>query len=167
MFITIAGAGAAGGIVGYFVRKNVAESKIATAEETAIRIIQDAEQAGETKRKEALMEAKEEIHRMRSEMERENKERRSDLQRQERRLLQKEENLDRKIDSFEKKEEHLALKETKLNESQAKVDELYQKQLGELERLSGLSTEDAKKELLLSVEEEVKHESAMMIKEFE
>ena len=167
MFITIAGAGAAGGIVGYFVRKNVAESKIATAEETAIRIIQDAEQAGETKRKEALMEAKEEIHRMRSEMERENKERRSDLQRQERRLLQKEENLDRKIDSFEKKEEHLALKETKLNESQAKVDELYQKQLGELERLSGLSTEDAKKELLLSVEEEVKHESAMMIKELE
>lgn len=113
------------------------------------------------------MEAKEEIHRMRSEMERENKERRSDLQRQERRLLQKEENLDRKIDSFEKKEEHLALKETKLNESQAKVDELYQKQLGELERLSGLSTEDAKKELLLSVEEEVKHESAMMIKELE
>ena len=167
MFITIAGAGAAGGIVGYFVRKNGAESKIATAEETAIRIIQDAEQAGETKRKEALMEAKEEIHRMRSEMERENKERRSDLQRQERRLLQKEENLDRKIDSFEKKEEHLALKETKLNESQAKVDELYQKQLGELERLSGLSTEDAKKELLLSVEEEVKHESAMMIKELE
>ena len=156
MFITIAGAGAAGGIVGYFVRKNVAESKIATAEQT-----------GEAKRKEALMEAKEEIHRLRSEMERENKERRSDLQRQERRLLQKEENLDRKIDSFEKKEEHLALKETKLNESQAKVDELYQKQLGELERLSGLSTEDAKKELLLSVEEQVKHESAMMIKELE
>ena len=167
MFITIAGAGAAGGIVGYFVRKNVAESKIATAEETAIRIIQEAEQTGEAKRKEALMEAKEEIHRLRSEMERENKERRSDLQRQERRLLQKEENLDRKIDSFEKKEEHLALKETKLNESQAKVDELYQKQLGELERLSGLSTEDAKKELLLSVEEQVKHESAMMIKELE
>ena len=93
LFITIAGAGAAGGIVGYFVRKNVAESKIATAEETAIRIIQDAEQAGETKRKEALMEAKEEIHRMRSEMERENKERRSDLQRQERRLLQKKKTL--------------------------------------------------------------------------
>ena len=153
--------------MGYFVRKNVAESKIATAEETAIRIIQEAEQTGEAKRKEALMEAKEEIHRLRSEMERENKERRSDLQRQERRLLQKEENLDRKIDSFEKKEEHLALKETKLNESQAKVDELYQKQLGELERLSGLSTEDAKKELLLSVEEQVKHESAMMIKELE
>ncbi len=167
LFITIAGAGTVGGVVGYFIRKNVAESKIATAEETAIRIIQEAEQTGENKRKEALMEAKEEIHRLRSEMDRENKERRSDLQRQERRLLQKEENLDRKIDSFEKKEEHLAIKESKLNESQAKVDELYKKQLSELERLSGLSTEDAKKELLLSVEEEVKHESAMMIKELE
>ncbi|WP_418808623.1 ribonuclease Y, partial [Phascolarctobacterium faecium] len=109
----------------------------------------------------------EEIHRMRSEMERENKERRSDIQRQERRLLQKEENLDRKIESFEKKEEHLAVRETFLSDSQAKVDALYQKQLGELERLSGLSTEDAKKELLQSVEEEVKHETAMLIKDLE
>lgn len=82
---------------------------------------------------------------MRSEMERENKERRSDIQRQERRLLQKEENLDRKIESFEKKEEHLAVRETFLSDSQAKVDALYQKQLGELERLSGLSTEELKK----------------------
>ena len=79
MFITIAGAGTVGGVVGYFIRKNVAESKIATAEETAIRIVQEAEQTGEAKRKEALMEAKEEIHRLRSEMDRENKERRSDL----------------------------------------------------------------------------------------
>lgn len=100
-------------------------------------------------------------------MERENKERRSDIQRQERRLLQKEENLDRKIESFEKKEEHLAVRETFLSDSQAKVDALYQKQLGELERLSGLSTEDAKKELLQSVEEEVKHETAMLIKDLE
>lgn len=164
--ITI-GAGAVGGAIGYLVRKNVAENKIATAEETAIRIIQDAEQTGEAKRKEALVEAKEEIHRMRSEMERENKERRSDIQRQERRLLQKEENLDRKIESFEKKEEHLAVREAFLSDSQAKVDALYQKQLGELERLSGLSTEDAKKELLQSVEEEVKHETAMLIKDLE
>ena len=150
--ITI-GAGAVGGAIGYLVRKNVAENKIATAEETAIRIIQEAEQTGEAKRKEALVEAKEEIHRMRSEMERENKERRSDIQ--------------RKIESFEKKEEHLAVRETFLSDSQAKVDALYQKQLGELERLSGLSTEDAKKELLQSVEEEVKHETAMLIKDLE
>ena len=101
--------GLAGGAVGYLVRKNVAESKIATAEEQAIRIVQDAEQAGEAKRKEMMMEAKEEIHRLRSDMERENKDRRNDLQRQERRLLQKEENLDRKIESFERKEEKLAL----------------------------------------------------------
>lgn len=92
--------GLAGGAVGYLVRKNVAEGKIATAEEQAIRIVQDAEQTGEAKRKEIMMEAKEEIHRLRSEMERENKDRRNDLQRQERRLLQKEENLDRKIESL-------------------------------------------------------------------
>ena len=124
--------GLAGGAIGYLVRKNVAESKIATAEETAIRIIQEAEQSGEAKRKEALMEAKEEIHRMRSEMERENKERRADLQRHERRLVQKEENLDKKIDSFERKEEKLASKEARLNATQEKVDALYQKQLDEL-----------------------------------
>ena len=159
--------GLAGGAIGYLVRKNVAESKIATAEETAIRIIQEAEQSGEAKRKEALMEAKEEIHRMRSEMERENKERRADLQRHERRLVQKEENLDKKIDSFERKEEKLASKEARLNATQEKVDALYQKQLDELERLSGLTSEEAKQELLDSLADEVKHESAMLIKDLE
>jgi ribonuclease Y len=159
--------GLAGGAIGYLVRKNVAESKIATAEETAIRIIQEAEQTGEAKRKEALMEAKEEIHRMRSEMERENKERRADLQRHERRLVQKEENLDKKIDSFERKEEKLASKEARLNAAQDKVDALYQKQLEELERLSGLTSEEAKQELLDSLADEVKHESAMLIKDLE
>ena len=159
--------GLAGGAIGYLVRKNVAESKIATAEETAIRIIAEAEQTGETKRKEALMEAKEEIHRMRSEMERENKERRADLQRHERRLVQKEENLDKKIDSFERKEEKLAHKEARLVATQEKVDALYQKQLYELERLSVLTSEEAKQELLDSLADEVKHESAMLIKDLE
>ena len=159
--------GLAGAAIGYLVRKNVAESKIATAEETAIRIIAEAEQTGEAKRKEALMEAKEEIHRMRSEMERENKERRADLQRHERRLVQKEENLDKKIDSFERKEEKLASKEARLNAAQDKVDALYQKQMDELERLSGLTSEEAKQELLDSLADEVKHESAMLIKDLE
>ena len=113
------------------------------------------------------MEAKEEIHRMRSEMERENKERRADLQRHERRLVQKEENLDKKIDSFERKEEKLASKEARLNATQEKVDALYQKQLDELERLSGLTSEEAKQELLDSLADEVKHESAMLIKDLE
>lgn len=159
--------GLAGAAIGYLVRKNVAESKIATAEETAIRIIAEAEQTGEAKRKEAVMEAKEEIHRMRSEMERENKERRADLQRHERRLVQKEENLDKKIDSFERKEEKLASKEARLNAAQDKVDALYQKQMDELERLSGLTSEEAKQELLDSLADEVKHESAMLIKDLE
>ncbi len=159
--------GLAGAAIGYLVRKNVAESKIATAEEIAIRIIAEAEQTGEAKRKEAVMEAKEEIHRMRSEMERENKERRADLQRHERRLVQKEENLDKKIDSFERKEEKLASKEARLNAAQDKVDALYQKQLEELERLSGLTSEEAKQELLDSLADEVKHESAMLIKDLE
>ena len=145
--------GLAGGAVGYLVRKNVAESKIATAEEQAIRIVQDAEQAGEAKRKEMMMEAKEEIHRLRSEMERENKDRRSDLQRQERRLVQK--------------EEKLARKEQNLNAAQERAEQLCAKQQAELERLSGLTSEEAKQELLQSLEDEVKHESAMLIKDLE
>lgn len=153
--------------MGYLVRKNVAESKIATAEEQAIRIVQEAEQTSEAKRKEMMMEAKEEIHRLRSEMERENKDRRSDLQRQERRLVQKEENLDRKIESFERKEEKLARKEQSLNAAQERADQLCAKQQAELERLSGLTSDEAKQELLASLEDEVKHESAMLIKDLE
>jgi ribonuclease Y len=130
-------------------------------------MLKEAQLQIDAKKKESLLEAKDEIHKQRTEMERENKERRIDLQRQERRLVQKEENLDKKIDAFEKKEEHLNLKETKLNASQEKVDALYQRQLQELERLSGLSSEDAKKELLAAVEEDVQHDTAKMIKDME
>ncbi|MEG1727051.1 MAG: ribonuclease Y [Acidaminococcaceae bacterium] len=161
------GVGIVGGAIGYLVRKNIAEGKIATAEETAIRIVQDAEKTGEAKRKEALLEAKEEIHRLRSDMERENKERRSELQRSERRLVQKEENLDKKLDSYEKKEEHLITQETKLRDSQDKVDALYAKQIVELERLAGLSADEAKKELLDNVADDIRHETAVLIKDLE
>ena len=159
--------GLVGGIAGYLVRKNIAEGKIATAEETAARIVQEAEKTGEAKKKETLLEAKEEIHRLRSEVERENKERRSELQRLERRLVQKEENLDKKLESYEKKEEHLIVQENKLRSSQEKVDELFDKQTAELERISGLTADDAKKELLTSVETEIKHETAILIKDLE
>ena len=152
---------------GYLVRKNIAEGKLASAEERADRMLKEAQLQIDAKKKESLLEAKDEIHKQRTEMERENKERRIDLQRQERRLVQKEENLDKKIDAFEKKEEHLNLKETKLNAAQEKVDALYQRQLQELERLSGLSSEDAKKELLQTVEEDVQHDTAKMIKDME
>ena len=158
---------AVGGGAGYVLRKNVAEGKLATAEEKANRMIKEAEETIEAKKKESLMEAKDEIHRLRSDMERENKERRNDLQRQERRLVQKEENLDRKIEAFEKKEENLTVKESKLNAAQEKVDALYQRQLQELERLSGLSSEDAKQELLAAVRNDVQHDTAVMIKEME
>ena len=158
---------AVGGGAGDVLRKNVAEGKLATAEEKADRMIKEAEESIEAKKKESLLEAKEEIHRLRSDMERENKERRNDLQRQERRLVQKEENLDRKIDAFEKKEENLTVKESKLNATQEKVDALYQRQLQELERLSGLSSEDAKQELLAAVRDDVQHDTAVMIKEME
>lgn len=159
--------GVAGFGIGYWVRKNMAEAKIAIAEEAAKKIIQEAEKAGEGKKKEALVEAKEEIHRLRNELDREVKERRSELQRLERRLVQKEENLDRKIDSLEKKEEVLSRKEAEVDKSQEKVNDLYTKQLAELERLSGLTSEQARQLLLASVEEEVKYDTAIMIKELE
>lgn len=152
---------------GYWIRRNIAEAKISSAEAAAKKIVEEAEKAGEAKKKEALVEAKEEIHKLRNELDREIKERRNELQRLERRLVQKEENLDRKIDSLEKKEEILGRKETELDKSQEKINELYAKQLAELERLSGLTSEEARTLLLASVEEEIKHEAAMMIKEIE
>lgn len=158
---------AAGGAGGFFYRKNVAEAKIGSAEEKAKNIISQAERNAAARNKDMLMEAKEDIHRMRSEVERESKERRAELQKSERRLVQKEENLDRKIESFEKKEERIAQKEQTLNAAQEKVDALYNQQVQELERLSGLTADQAKTELLTTLEDEVKHDSAVMIKELE
>lgn len=159
--------GTIGAGAGYYIRKNIAEAKIAAAEEAAKKIVDDAERSAEAKKKEALVEAKEDIHKLRTELEREIKERRNELQRLERRLVQKEENLDRKIDSLEKKEEILSRKEAELDKSQEKINDLYAKQLAELERLSGLTSEEARNLLLANVQEEIKHETAMMIKDLE
>lgn len=156
-----------GVVVGYFIRKNAAESKIGSAESEAKRIISDAEKINDAKKKEVLLEAKEEIHKLRTEAERENKERRTELQRMERRLSQKEENLDRKSDSFEKKEEVIVRKEEELDKKQVLLEEAHKKQLVELERISGLTYGDAKEELLKNVEVEIRHETAMLIKELE
>ncbi len=114
-----------------------------------------------------MVEAKEDIHKLRNELERETKERRSELQRLERRLMQKEENLDRKVDSLEKKEEIISHKEAELDKSQEIINTLYAKQLAELERLSGLTSEEARNLLLANAREEIKLETAMMIKELE
>ena len=153
--------------IGYWIRKKTAEAAIISAEEAAKKIIVEAERSSQSKKKEALVEAKEEIHKLRSELEREIKERRSELQRLERRLLQKEENLDRKVDSLEKKEEILSRKEAEIDISQEKINELYAKQLTELEHLSGLTSEEARNLLLANTREEIKHETAIMIKELE
>ncbi|SFL39259.1 ribonuclease Y [Pelosinus propionicus] len=153
--------------IGYWIRKKTAEAKIISAEEAAKKIIVEAERSSEAKKKEALVEAKEDIHKLRNELERETKERRSELQRLERRLMQKEENLDRKVDSLEKKEEIISHKEAELDKSQEIINTLYAKQLAELERLSGLTSEEARNLLLANAREEIKLETAMMIKELE
>ena len=156
-----------GGAGGYMMRKQTAEKQIGSAEEEARRIVKAAESKGEAAKKEKLLEAKEDVHRLRQELDRETRDRRNELQRQERRLVSKEENLDRKLDSLEKKEENLAFKEAKLEKSQAAIDELHEKQKSELERISTLTTEEAKAMLLAEIDEELQHEKAMKIKEYE
>ena len=152
---------------GYFLRKNIAEGKLNQAEQEASRIIANGERTAESKKKEALLEAKEEIHKLRSDVERENKDRRSELQRMERRILQKEESLDKKLDNIEHKEETLHRKEAELAQSREKVEALYEKQMAELERISGMTFEEAKNILLTNVEQEIRHETAIMVKEME
>ena len=158
---------AIGGGAGYFGRKNIAETKIGVAEEKAKEILAQAEKNAAARNKDMLVEAKEDIHRLRAELDKETKERRAELQRSERRLEQKEENLDHKMESYEKKEEKIAQKEQLLNATQEKVDAMYREQLTALERISGLTQDEAKNELLHSLEEEVRHESAMLIKDLE
>ena len=156
-----------GGIAGYTMRKRSAEAQIGSAEEEALKIVSDAESKGEARKKELMLEAKEDIHRLRQELDRDTKERRSELSRQERRVVQKEENLDRKLDSVEKKEEQLARKESRIDKTQQAVDEMHAKQKSELERISGLTSDEAKTILMAETEEELKHEKALKIKEYE
>lgn len=152
---------------GYVMRKRAAEAAIGSAEEEAKKIVSAAEAKGEAKKKEALLEAKEDIHRLRQELDRDTKERRSELSRLERRIVQKEENLDKKLDSLEKKEETLLAKEAGIDRTQAEIDALYEEEKKELERISGLTTEEARGLLMAEAEEEIKHEKALMIKEYE
>lgn len=153
--------------VGYLIRRNIAEGKINNAEDIAKRTIEDAARDGEAKKKELLLEAKEEIHKIRNEADRENREMRIELQKFEKRILNKEESLDRKSDSVEKKEELLSKKFKEVEEKEEAITALYDKQLQELERLSGLTSDEARELLLNDVRQEVMQESAIMIKEME
>ena len=153
--------------LGYLLRRHFAEAKIASAESEANKILEEAKKGAEAKMREAVLESKEEVLKFRNEAEKEHRERRGELQKQERRLVQKEENLDRKVDSIEKKEEAIVRKETELESIKSQLNEVYQRQLGELERISGLTSAEAKQLLLSGIEKEVEHEAAIMIKDIE
>ena len=148
-------------------RQKTYESKIGSAEEKSREIIDEALKTAETKKREALLEAKEESLRTKNELERETKERRAELQRYERRVLNKEENLDKKSETLERRETSLTAREENVSRKLAAADELLDKRQQELERISGLTSEQAKEYLLKSVEDDVKHDTARMIKEME
>ncbi len=147
--------------------KKVSEAKIGSAEDKAREILDEALKTAETKKREALLEAKEETLKAKNEFEKETKERRAEIQRYEKRVLNKEEQIDRKLENLEKKEQTLSHKESALDRQKAKVDELHAKHTQELERISGLTSEQAKDYLLKTVENDVKHDMAIMVKEME
>ena len=149
------------------IRKKLMETKIIKAEEDAKRTLEDAEKTADAKKKEAILEAKEEVHKLRADVEKELRERRNEIQRLERRTLQKEESLDKKGDVLEKKEEAINKKQQDIQTLEDGVQALYTKQREELERLSGLSSEEARQFLLNEVSKEIKHETAIIIKEAE
>lgn len=148
-------------------RKGVYEKKIGSAEERSREIIDEALKVAETKKREALLEAKEESLRTKNELEKESKERRAEITRQERRMQNKEENLDKKTEALEKREGGLTAREENLNKKNVELDGLLEKEKVELERISGFTSEQAKIYLLQTVEEDVKHDTAKLIKEME
>jgi len=154
-------------LIGYAARRYIAEGRIASAEEAARRIMEESEREIRAKKREALLEAKEEAHRVRQDLERENRERRSELQRLEKRLVQREETLDRKLESIEKKEELLDKKRKAAQATNEKLEQTYQEQLRELERISGLTSEEARTLLLTNIENEIRHDVALLIKNIE
>ena len=151
------------------VEQHVAEHEaiVGDAKTQAGKIIDEAKETAETKKREALLEVKEESIRMKNELDKETKERRAEVGRLEKRVQQKEETLDKKIENFEKKEAKINEKEISLDKLRVELEESKQKQLQELEKISGLTSEQAKEYLLKTVEEEVKHDTAVMIKEME
>ncbi len=153
--------------VGYFIRKNVAEGKINSAEETAKKIVNDAVKEGEAQKKEMLFNAKEESLALKEAIEKDNRERRAELQKTENRLIQKEENLDKKAANLERNEDKLERKNKELDKKQEKLDSLYEEQVKELERISGMTFEEAKQILLDDVAKETRAEAAVMIRQIE
>ena len=154
--------GAGGWFGGYWYRRNIAEAKVAKAEDAVKQMIDAAQKRAETIKKETILEAKEEVYKLKSENERENRERRNEIQRSERRLLQKE-----KIEAIEQREENAVKKQKEIEASEAEINEMKARQLKELETISGMSMDEAKDILLESVEHDARHEAALMLREIE
>lgn len=152
---------------GVMYRKNVAEAQYGSAEQKARKIVDDAISEGESIKREARLDLKDEIFKAKNELDKELKERRNEMSQLEKRIAKKEENIDRKTEQIERKESQLSNKDAKLDKLRNEVEQLKQQHLSELEKISGLTTEQAKEYLLKQVEEDVKHETAILIKELE
>ncbi|WP_010292706.1 ribonuclease Y [Clostridium senegalense] len=156
-----------GTFVVIYTRKNISQANIAKSEEDAKKIIEEAKREAESAKKESILEAKEEVHRLRTDFERESRERRNEVQRLERRVIQREESLDKKNAILEKKEDTLNKKQQEVEALETSIQDLYTKEREELERLSNLTSEEAKQVLLEEVRKEIRHETAIMIKDVE
>jgi ribonuclease Y len=154
-------------LIGYMIRKSVAEKAIGSAEQTAKNIVLDAENRSEAMKKELIVEAREEVHRLKNEADREVKERRAEIQRAEKRIIQKEESIDRKTENLERKEENFQRKEQNLINKENELDAQLEKQIAELEKISGYTAEEAKQLLLSNLEKEIRVEASILIKDIE
>lgn len=152
---------------GYHYRRSIAEAKLGRAEELASNIINEAKKEAEAAKKEALLEAKDEIHKLRNEFEKESRERRNENQRIERRLLQREEALEKKLESLDRREEILNKRQKELDKLEEEIHQLRQKELDELERISGMTMEQAKELLLATIKDDVEHDALTLIKDIE
>ena len=167
IIVALAAGAAAGIFIGITVRKNTAEKEIGSAEEEAKRIVSDAIKNGEAKKKELVLEGKEEVHRFRNESEKEIADRRREVQRQERRIQQKEETLDRKLDNVEKKEERISKKNKEADAKLEEIETIKKSQFEMLEKISGFTAEQAKNYLLSQLEDELTHEKSVKIMEYQ
>ncbi len=158
---------ALGLLIGYAYRKNVAEAKVAKAEDAVKQLFEEAKLKAADIKKEMVLEAKEEAFKTRSEAERENRERRAELQRTERRLFQREESLDKKMEGLEQREKALARRESGVEQAEADIAALHEQQLAELERISGLTMEDARDILMENAEREARHDAALLVRDIE
>ena len=165
--IGLAAGAVAGGVVGFLVRKSTAEKKIGSAEEQARHILEDAIKNAESAKKESIISAKEEIFQMKKEADFDVKERRKEVSRLERRITQKEETLDAKLEAIEKKDAALAKKHQEADELKTQVNAILEEQMKVLEKNAGLSREDAKAELIMKLDSEMQHETALKIAEYE